>query len=176
MTKEIWKDIKGCEGYQVSNLGSVRSVDRCILKGGRKINRKGKVLAQAKSNWGYSMITLHVDKIKTYSVHRLVAKAFLKNPLDKETVNHIDGNKLNNCVSNLEWNTWAENNNHAIRKGLNNVCRSVNQYTLDGLLIAGFRSAKEASDVIGCCPGNIIKACRGKLNIVSGFIWKYKED
>ena len=118
---EIWKDCVGYEGkYQVSNLGNVRSIS----------NNKGtyqeRLLSQRQtttSNYLYVNFTVK-DVTTHHSVHRLVAKAFIGNPSNKATVNHIDGNKLNNNVCNLEWNTYSENLKHAFATGLNKASRS----------------------------------------------------
>ena len=118
---EIWKDCVGYEGrYQVSNLGNVRSI----------ANNKGtyqeRLLSQRQtttSDYLYVNFTVK-DVTKHHSVHRLVAKAFIANPSNKATVNHIDGNKLNNNVCNLEWSTYSENLKHAYANGLNKASRS----------------------------------------------------
>ena len=121
--EEIWKDIEGYEGtYQVSNLGRVRSLDRYVPFGTnssrlRKIS--GKVLKQQPHNKGYCVAQLSKDsKLSLYLVHRLVATAFIPNPMNKEMVNHKDGNKQNNNADNLEWATRQENEDHAFRTGL----------------------------------------------------------
>lgn len=122
---EQWKDIKGFEEYyQVSNLGRVRSKDRVLI---HNINKKpytvkGRILKAHyydKPYNRYYKVALSVDGV-TYSksVHRLVAEAFLDNPHNKPIVNHIDGNTLNNEVSNLEYVTAKENTQHAIATGL----------------------------------------------------------
>ena len=107
---EIWKDIKKFEGlYQVSNLGNVRSLKRnIILKPSIASYRKTK-------NDGYYIVNL---KSKPYYIHRLVAEAFISNSENKLQVNHIDGNKKNNCVDNLEWVTPSENLRHAWNNNL----------------------------------------------------------
>ena len=116
--KELWKDIEGYEGlYQVSSLGAIRSLDRYRNRpsksGNMYIQRyKGKVLKQT-LNDGYFTIYLHKDGVnKFYSVHRLVAKAFIPNPNNLPQVNHKDENKQNNCVENLEWCTAKYNVNY----------------------------------------------------------------
>lgn len=108
---EEWRDIEGYEGlYQVSNLGRVKSL---------KPRYKNKIILKQEINhFGYLQICLSNPR-KTHKVHRLVAQAFIPNPENKPQVNHIDGNKLNNKVENLEWNTAHENNLHACRTGLN---------------------------------------------------------
>jgi len=118
---EIFKDIKGYKGfYQISNLGNVKSLSRIINNGGRETNIKERVL-KTKLNHGYKRVCLNRDSInKDYSIHRLIAISFIPNNENKPHVNHIDGNKLNNSISNLEWCTHAENMNHAFRIGLIN--------------------------------------------------------
>lgn len=117
-TKEIWKDIKGFEGaYQVSNLGRVRSLDRKNSRG-QKI--RGKVLQEQNNTKGYLYISLYKgsrDKRENRYIHRLVAEAFIP-PFNGETVNHKDGDKNNNVISNLEWATQSENIKHAYENNL----------------------------------------------------------
>ncbi|WP_200411333.1 NUMOD4 domain-containing protein [Virgibacillus salexigens] len=114
---EIWKQIDGYAGYEVSNLGRVRSLDREIF-GGNK--RRGKLLKPAKSKQGYLYVSLYRNReSKKMRVHRLVAFMFIPNTENKYEVNHINGNKLNNKVNNLEWVTREENNKHAYVTNLN---------------------------------------------------------
>lgn len=105
---EIWKDVKGFEDYyEVSNLGNVRRKDSLY------------VLKQLNHKKGYLRVYLSVNsKKKGRAVHRIVAEAFIENPENKETVNHIDLNKKNNKVDNLEWMTNKENIQHAFKNGV----------------------------------------------------------
>lgn len=118
--KEIWKDIFNYEGlYQVSNTGKVKSLERKSFNGHVLITNKERFLKFGNNGNGYLFVNLSKDNTqKRLYVHRLVAFAFIPNPLNKETVNHKDGNKLNNCVENLEWCSQKENNQHARRTGL----------------------------------------------------------
>ena len=114
---EIWKPIKGYEWiYEVSNLGRVKRLETLVK------NKNGYRLVKEKilniPSYIYQTVFLSNGKVKQHYVHRLVATAFIENPLNKEQVNHKDGNKLNNNVSNLEWVTKAENQIHAIENGL----------------------------------------------------------
>lgn len=114
---EEWKDIAGYEGlYQVSNLGRVKGVERISPQGHLL---KEKIRALAEDKYGYMVVNLCRDgKVKVYKVHRLVCYAFISKPLDKDFVNHIDGDKKNNAVWNLEWCTSSENIIHAFNTGL----------------------------------------------------------
>ena len=119
---EIWKNIKSYEGlYQISNLGNVRSLDRVIEGGGSQNKRKlkGRVLKSSLKSNGYLGFTLCKEgSFKYVSGHRLVAENFLKNPHGLKQVNHIDGNKVNNEVTNLEWCNAFQNMKHAFESNL----------------------------------------------------------
>ena len=109
------KDYEGL--YEVSNTGKVRSLDKYDRCGRFK---KGIVLSNCDNGNGYMVVYLKRDtKRKTKCVHRLVAEVFIDNPNNLPEVNHIDGNKQNNHVDNLEWCTTSENIKHAYRIGLN---------------------------------------------------------
>lgn len=114
---ETWKQIPGFDGYEVSDLGNVRSVDRLVL-GGKwgKEQRKGKLLKQGKDSYGYLHVGLSKDKkTTTKKVHRLVLLAFVGE--SKLQVNHKDSNRTNNHLSNLEYVTATQNVQHSIQSG-----------------------------------------------------------
>lgn len=117
--EEIWKHVIGLEEqYMVSNQGRVKSLDR-IQPDGRK--RKGRILKQSLTGSGYPRVGISVDgKGKSVLVHRLVAIHFISNPNSYEQVNHIDGDKTNYTISNLEWVTGKDNIAHAWSTGLCN--------------------------------------------------------
>ena len=115
---QTWKDIKGYEGlYQVSNDGKVKSLTRVVKsRWGTDKPLKEKMVKEIVDSLGYSRLSLSKDgKVRTHKIHRLVAEAFL---IGEGHINHIDGNKQNNSVENLEFCTSKENNNHALETGL----------------------------------------------------------
>ena len=130
--EEIWKDIKGYEGYyKVSNLGRVKSLDRTIeYKNGIEYTLKGSLRIISCSGTGYQNIGLSRDSVmKNFLVHRLVAVAFLNNPDSLPVVNHIDGDKTNNKVCNLEWASHSDNMGHAVDTGLRETSGVKNEDT-----------------------------------------------
>lgn len=183
--QEIWKDVVGYEGlYKVSNLGNVLSIPR---RGTR--SRKEHLLRQYKTKKGYLNVFL-IKKCKSFctGTHRLVAQAFIPNPENKPQVNHIDGNKENNCLDNLEWVTNQENMKHAWESGLRNKEKiykrgkdnvssvKVNQYSIEGKFIQTWFSLMDIKRELGISPANICACCRHRKNIAYGYIWRYYGD
>ena len=122
--EEIWKDVQGYgeydNYYEVSNLGRIRSKDRTTVgKCGRRFPFKGQIIKPCLTRCGYHVLNLRFDgKKQGVLVHRVVVKAFLTPEEGKTQVNHIDGDKTNNKLSNLEWVNASENKLHAIRIGI----------------------------------------------------------
>lgn len=163
LENEVWKNVvingKTYENYFVSNLGRFK-------------NSKGVIMEDYKPHHsGY--IYLRVNKEK-YALHRLVAFAFIENPHNKPVVNHIDGCKTNNCVSNLEWCTIQENNQHNHNAGLIKLYRrKIAQYNLNGELIKAYDSIVSAHKETGV--KGIKEVLYKKQKSSGGFLWKYLE-
>lgn len=188
MNKEIWKDIKGFEKrYQVSNLGRIKSLSKFINNNPNYDSigyySKEKILKPFYNAKGYQLVKLYKNNEKyTKKVHRLVAEAFIPNYENKLQVNHIDGNKQNNKIENLEWCTNQENQKHSWKYNLhkrrigkeNKLSKSVNQYDLQGNFIKLWDSVEEARKVLHI--SNISSVCNGKRNKAGGFIWRYNKQ
>lgn len=162
--KEIWRDIEGYEGYQVSSLGRVKLLD---------YRQTGKErIMKAGNKKGYLRIGLCKDgKQKFYRVHRLVATAFIPNPDNLPQVNHKDENKTNNRVENLEWCSAEYNSNYGTR-----TKRSVEKRKKQVLCIETgkiYSSAVQIDIELGLSKGNISKVCLGKHKTCGGFHWCY---
>lgn len=137
--KETWKDIEGYEGiYQISDFGRVKSLERIVsyeINGRRRSRLQKESIRKQKINrWGYKSVNLNKDaSIKTFEIHRLVATHFLNCNYDGKQVNHIDGDKENNVINNLEFVTPRDNIKHAFENGLIpiRVGRKLNQEKAD---------------------------------------------
>ncbi len=178
--QEIWKDVPGYEGmYQVSNMGNVASL---------RVSHDSRRLIAPFDNGGYLRVCFRVQfKGRNYLVHRLVAEAFVDNPFNKPDVNHIDGNKRNNCADNLEWVTKSENIRHAINIGLrpsyaphktykgkdNPNSKPIDQYDLDGCFVKHWNCASEIYDELGFKQRFVQRCCLGGRRTYKGFVWKY---
>lgn len=177
---EIWKDVVGYEGrYQVSNYGNVR-------------NNKGLVLKPQTRQHGYLSVWLYGGEHlsgrtgKAFSIHRIVAEAFIPNPMGCEEVNHIDECKTNNRADNLEWCTHKENSNRGTRGariGESNRTssrrkrRAIAQYTLSGELVQIYpsvnalrRAGYNASNAWNCANKN------PNYGHSQGYVWKFLDS
>jgi hypothetical protein len=187
MEKEIWKDVIGFEGtYRISNQGRIMSVARIVKRSdGRLFQIKDSYLNPRVGKKGYWVVNLWADgKYKTKTIHLLLGKHFLENPHNKPTVNHIDGNKLNNSLSNLEWATYSEQISHAYATGLNippgtgkfsgdhPTSKKVVQKSRDGQIVKIWDSARDAYRE-GFSFKEISACCRGKKKTHKNFIWEF---
>ena len=170
--EEIWKDIKDYEGYyQVSNLGNIRSL---------KFNKITPLKPYKNvARHGYLEVYLRLPgSKKTFKVHRLVAQAFIENPDNLPQVNHIDENKENNCVTNLEWcnNDYNIHYGTALKRMGIAHRKKVAQYSLSGKLIAIFDSQVIAAEQTNSRQGAISNCINGKAKTHNGYIWKLVDD
>ncbi len=179
LKNEVWKDIPGYEGYyQASDLGRLRSLDKPVrvnLKGDFYI-KKGRILKLCKSKAGYFIINLSVDgKHRTWPVHALVMLTFrnIKNSPANQ-VNHIDGEKLNNKLINLEMTSPLENTTHAIKLGLmdnkgsnhgNSKLKETDVLKIREMFFNGF-SYKDISIIFSVCRRTV-------RNVVNKTSWKH---
>lgn len=173
MIEEIWKDIPGYEGlYQVSNNGKIKSISHQTKNnpnGGVRMTM-GRTLSLYKMPNGYLQVQLSKnEKRRKLYVHRLVAIAFLHNERNFSDVNHIDGNKNNNCVENLEWCSHRSNQIHMVenrmtRKAFPVICVE------SGIV---YRSISDAEKQTGISRYAIKKSCEcGKK--CKGVLWRYE--
>lgn len=177
--KEIWKDIIGYESlYQVSNCGRVKSL----------YYGKEKILKPFLNSKGYCRVFLKNNKnSKSFFIHRLVAEAFLEKKENKNVVNHIDNNPLNNAVDNLEWVTQKENMEYMSKQGRSNkkgkwlekIIESNKKYYVPVIKMNKnneiLKKYKKLTDVKqdGYRPGDVCKCCKRKRKTAGGFKWRY---
>lgn len=189
---EVWKDIPGFENlYQISNYGKVKSLSRKCPSPYGFYFTKEKILKSSKNQKGYLTIKLNNKKTNykhSFPIHRLVAIAFIPNPDNKPQVNHIDCNKTNNFVSNLEWCTNGENQLHAYKHGLNHHSknagrkkRKVAQIDIKtNKVIKIFDSIADATKTL--CKNsktrNITMCCKKQYGRKTcfGYKWEYVND
>ena len=171
---EQWKDIKNASGYQVSNLGRVRSLDRIVkYDNGREHKRKGKILVPNTNRCGYQILGIVVNgKRTTHYVHRLVAEAFLENKSNYPQVNHKDENKLNNNVNNLEWCTAKYNCNYGsfVEKVIKRSNKKIIGINISNGYIAEFDSLTKASRN-GFSISGISNVIHGRKSNHKGYRW-----
>ena len=176
---EEWKDIPNYEGYQASNMGRIKSLEKIDARGNR---RKEKILSPQINNSGYYRVTFCKQSIvKRYYVHRLVYETFNGQIPEGLQVNHINEIKTDNRLSNLNLMTLKENLNYGTRneragKVLKNgkCSKTVLQYDLQDNLIKEYPSIHQAYRETGFDYRHIIKCCKGKYKTAYGYKWRYK--
>ena len=195
MEQEIWKDVVGYEGlYQVSNLGRLISCEKKVGNG-HIFPRKEKVLIKKRSGYLGTSIVDAKGVSKNVLIHRLVAFAFIPNPNSYPQIDHIDGDKENNCVDNLRWCTPKQNINfplsllHRSQKGkiaqnkketiekkiASSHKKTIIQYDMQMNVIREWESLRAIGRKYGFNISNISANANGRKRSAYGYIWKYKE-
>ena len=198
--KEIWKDVVSRNGifigyYEVSNLGRVRSKKRVVQGLHKPKTVHEKIMSIRVNKVGYPVVSLNKNRVAyPLTVHRLVADSFIPNPENKPYVDHINTNRADNNMSNLRWVTPAENANNPISKSrLASIVRTkevqekiiatkkernrktspkiVHQFTLEGIYVATYESARDAMRKTGIYSISIREVVRGKKASAGGYIW-----
>ena len=157
--------IKGFNNYEISKLGVVRNY------------KSGRILKPFADKDGYLKHCLSENNKKKYVfLHRIIAMTFIDNPENRPCINHIDENKSNNDISNLEWCTVKENNSHGTRtkRASEKCCKSVIQLDLNNIFLGVFSSMKEASLKTGALQSHISSCCSGKRKSAGGYKWRIK--
>lgn len=198
-----WRDLVGYEGYlQVSNTGLVRSVERKIPHRNNSTSTiKSRIISQHPDPKGYLKVRTSVNNHKTsIKVHRAVAEAFLPNLEHKDQVDHIDGNKANNHVSNLRWATNKENFDYSMQNGLRKgsldaldahrddpirkeravignkerCSKKTYCYDINMNFIAVYDSNVDAAKAVNGCQSGVSACCCGRAPTYKGYIFKYE--
>lgn len=177
--KEFWRQVVGHHGYEISTYGRVKTLPK------QQNGYKTRLLKPIKNPFGYVYVML--SNRKHIFVHRLVAEAFIKNSKNKPHVNHLNGNKEDNRLWNLEWCTRSENQLHGYRTGLIKVNKTalgkkgalsphsipIIQYTKSGEFIKEWSCQTEAAEKLGLSQGNIGSCLKGTYKSTGGFTFKY---
>lgn len=183
LSNEEWQNIKNYSTYMISNYGRVKSLEKISRTNGRIYPTK--ILKNHINTKGYYDVDLCENGIqRRHRVHRLVAEAFIVNKYKKPQVNHIDCNKQNNRIDNLEWCDNSENQKHAFTNGLNHRerygasprAKRVNQYDMNGNLIRQWDCIIRIYEECGYSDGYISQCCKGKYKQAYGYVWKYEEE
>ncbi len=175
MQNEIWLDVPGFPGYQVSNAGRVKS-----FRSGERI------LKQCNDSYGYPTVVLCGPTGKrTKTIHRLVALAFIPNPDNKPEIDHINTNRMDNRVENLQWVTRKENTHNPLSiqayKRMTHIHSAVDKRKKPivqlngGNVVCEFDCIRDAERSTGISHQNIASVLRGRSFVAGGFGWQYKK-
>lgn len=201
MEKEIWKPVKGYEGYyEISNFGRLKSLERKVRQGNHLRFVPEKIKKPQTSGDGYPAYTLCKDcKSHMIKIHLLIARAFIPNPENKGYIDHINTDKKDFSIGNLRWVTAKENANNPltlqhcrentyikevsrranitkIEKGCKNAPRKVYQFSKDGVFIKEWFCPREVQKELGIFSSVIHKCCKGKQYSAGGYLWSYDKD
>lgn len=175
METEIWKALPGVPGVEVSQLGNVRTLDRVVSSVRRTYLKKGRVLKQHERANGYMQVCFRINgKAVCKRVHRLVSETFIANPEGLPQVNHKDGNRANNNVSNLEWCNHSYNTQYREKFGKAQN-RPVFAIDLSTLEVSYFCSQHEASRELGVFQQHISSVISGRYKQTGGY-WFVNAD
>lgn len=158
MGEEIFKDIAGTDGkYQISNFGKVYNT------------KAGRFLKGGLSSSGYMRVVLTINGKRVYkNIHRLIAEAFIPNPDNLPFINHINEEKTDNSIENLEWCTQEHNNTWGSK------AYNILQFDKQGNFIKEYQSRVYAARAVGITPDAITMCCSGSQQTAAGYIWRYK--
>ena len=176
IVNEEWRSVIGYEGlYEISSLGKVKRVGR-FGNNGKFLSPRQLHSFNDKNN--YKRVNLWKNgHMKQYPIHRLVANAFIPNPYRHPCVNHLDENKANNVVDNLEWCSFARNNSWGIRGARisKKKCIPIIQFDKKGNKLHRFESCIAAAKFIGVSKSAICDCLKGRTKTCSGYIWQYEK-
>ena len=177
---EIWKPIKNYENlYEISNLGRIRKIGGKNQFGNYKVD---KMITPYKNEKGYLRVGLSKNnQRKVIKLHRLVAEAYIPNPDNLPEINHKDGNKLHNCVDNLEWCTHKQNIKHSWENNLSKAkyskenfsSKKVKQYDKDLNFIKEWNCMSDVERELGISTSHISQVCNGKRKTAGGYKWSF---
>lgn len=193
LENEEWRPVVGYEGiYEVSNKGRVKAMSRDIQRVHCVMKKKERILNQSLNNYGYWTVGLSssLKRQRPYLTHRLICLAFIPNPKEKRTVNHKNGTRHDNTLSNLEWNTYSENHLHAFRE-LNRVANKpflgmfgadhhssipIVRMSLDEKEIMFYDSMADAKRKSGFSLNGMWRCCNGRRKTYRKHKWMYLKD
>lgn len=176
---EIWKEIKDYPTYRVSNLGRVKAT-KYYSNIHKKYYDRELILKEKTNKFGYKFVGLsNKNGRKNKSIHRIVAETFIENPNNYNEVNHIDGNKTNNHIDNLEWCTRRDNILHAYMLGLkkgNSKAKYKVIQSLNGKTIKIWNNISEIKATLGLDYSSLYQCCNNKRKSCNGFQWQYAKE